>query len=265
MIIFSLGLSRFVPLLLWASVILVAGRALHDGLAGRNRLAAKAAFVTIVAGGVALAGPFAVRSVFLVGALDAHLEGRWNDAVFRWSTYRELGGEPSLRTRQRWAEALIAIREYREAEALLIEGLGEGANGKVRTSPEIVFTLGVCRYYAGRWAEAERTLRVVDTEQTRFLRDYLLGRLAEHRKDRAAAEALYEASLRADPSFFPPLYQLVRLSLEAGDRRGALRLIEESGRRMRSGDTAALAALKNAAADPMALPADHEFIILRIR
>lgn len=265
MITFSLGLSRLVPLLLWASVLLVAGRALHDRLAGRSSLMAKAAFVTIVAGGLAVAGPFAVRSAFLVGALDAHLEGRWSDAVLRWSTYRELGGDPSLRTRQRWAESLVALRRYREAEALLLGGLQESSKGRVRASPEVVFTLGVCRYYSGRWTEAERTLRAVDTKPTRYLRDYLLGRLAERRGERAAAEAFYGASLKADPSFFPALYQLVRVAREAGDRQAALRLVEESRARIRRGDTAAFSSLEAAAADPSTAPADHEFVIFRVR
>lgn len=265
MIIFSLGLSRLVPLLLWVSVLLVGGRTVHDWLARRNRLAARAAFTTIVVGGLALASPFGLRSAFLVGALDAHLEGHWNDAIERWSAYVELGGRPSLRTRQRWAEALIAERRYRDAEAVLLGGLNPNTVGTVRTSPEVVFTLGVCRYYSGRWPEAERTLRAVDFEPMRYLRDYFLGRLAERRGDRPAARALYAASHEADPAYFPALYQSVRLSLEDGDRDAARRRIEKSLSRIRLPDSSGLSSLGDAVEGRAALPRNHEFIVTRIR
>ncbi len=265
MIVYSLALSRLVPLLLWVSALLVAGRTVHDWLERRNRIAAMASFAVIVAGGIALASPFGLRSAFLVGALDAHLEGRWSDATRRWSTYSELGGRPSVRTRQRWAESLIAQRRYRDAEAVLLEGLNPNARGTVRTSPEVVFTLGVCRYYSGRWPEAERTLRAVDSEPTRYVRDYFLGRIAELRGDRVAARAFYTASLTADPAYFPALYQFVRLALESGDSNAARRKIEESRALIRPRDAAGIASLGDAVEGRSAPLENHEFIVARIR
>lgn len=265
MIVYSLALSRLVPLLLWVSALLVAGRTVHDWLERRNRVAARASFAAILAGGIALVSPFGLRSAFLVGALDAHLEGRWSDAIRRWSAYAELGGRPSARTRQRWAESLIAQRRYRDAEALLLGGLIPNASGTVRTLPEVIFTLGVCRYYSGRWPEAERTFRAVDSEPSRYLRDYFLGRIAERRGDRAAAWASYAASLAADPAFFPALYQSVRLALESGDANAARRKIEESRARIRPRDAAGLASLGDAVEGRSAPPENHEFIVTRIR
>jgi hypothetical protein len=262
-IVFSLGLSRLVPLLLWASVLLVAGRAAHDRLAAWRRPFARAAFVAIVAGGGTLALPYAVRSAFLVGALDANLDGRLEDALYRWSAYAELGGKPSVRTRHRWAESLIAVRRFGAAESVLLGGLKRRAGGVVRTEPDVILTLGVCRYYSGRWADAERTLRAVDTPATRCLKDYFLGRLAERRGDPSAAAALYEASLVANPRFFPAIYQRARLACEAGDAATATKLVGES--RVWPSDAPALAALAARVARPAAPPPDHEFVIYSIR
>ena len=254
--LFTLGLSRLVPLLFAASAVLVAGRLVHDWLRPRHATAARAAFAVVLVAGAAIVAPWVRRGVTLLAAERAFSRSDWAPASDRYADYARLGGCPGARR----ARALMNLRRWPEAEAAFLASFPRAANGSFRATPNDVLSLGLCRYYAGRLEDAERTVRAV-APGVSPVRDYTLGRILDRRGDPGAAEAAFRSSLAQAPCFYPALYHLVRMLRREGradEARAAAGAFCPAGA---PEDRAARAALL--AGDAAAIPPEKEFYFVQ--
>ncbi|HJT16764.1 MAG TPA: hypothetical protein VJ853_05230, partial [Thermoanaerobaculia bacterium] len=82
-----------------------------------------------------------------------------------------------------------------------------------------------CLYSLHRENDARRRLlSLPDRFPGAAVRDYLLGRIAEHQSD-ASAESWFRKSLAVDPSFSPALYRLLRILSQRHDVAGAVAVV----------------------------------------
>jgi len=238
---FPLLISRLVPATLLLSLFLVLGRFWHDRLAPRSRVLARWSFGAILGLGGLVLVPYLVRTGDLLGAELAFQGGRWPEANRRFVRYFKMGGRPSEVLNGDWASSLINMRRWREAETVLISGVRRTPHG-VDAYPRTILLLGMCRYYEGRHADSEKTLRAVCGPDESVCH-YFLGRIAERKGDLTAAIESYGRSLRRAPQFFPAVYQAVRLLLEEGGRPGArvvLKQFVDAGAAAEDPETSAL-------------------------
>jgi tetratricopeptide (TPR) repeat protein len=215
MSLFTLGLSRLVPLLFAASAVLVLGRLAYDRLLPRHARAARAAFALILLAGAAAAVPWVRRGSALVSAERAFERAEWDVAADRYAAYARLRGSALGRAGSRRALALMNLRRWAEAEAAFLESFPRRSTATVRATPNDVLSLGLCRYYTGRFDAAERTMRALAPGLSP-VRDYVLGRILERRGEPAGAISAFRASLGQSPCFYPSLYHLVRALRAAG-------------------------------------------------
>ena len=206
--VFVLIISRLVPMLLIASATLVLARVAFDVVAPRHRRAAFAVFILIGALGAVWLLPWIIRLQLMVTAARANRRGDWRMVDAALSELRERGGHEDGSMTRDWIAAALNLGANAKAEALILEHVRPSRGRVVVAEPQEVLMLGVARYRAGRFAEAQRTLLAVpDAKRTDvFLRDYYLGRIAEMRGDCAAAIQRFTASLAAQPRFYPAQY-----------------------------------------------------------
>jgi len=261
MTVFSLALSRLVPLLFVASAVLVAGRFLFERYRGSRKWLARALFAAVLGVGVLGGTPYVLRSSLLVSA-EARFEMQdWRGADRAFSLYARLGGSLGPKRCTDWASALMNLRAWPQAEAVLLSGV-ERKGGSARIAPNSLYLLGVCRYFDGRFDAAERTLEAVGSGPY-FLRPYLLGRLAERRGDVARARDAYRQALAANPQMFPAVYQAARLALAGADSAAASALLDRYEAGAAGVDPAKTAHLRAAVASHSQLP-DIEFEFLQM-
>jgi tetratricopeptide (TPR) repeat protein len=207
--LFTLGLSRLVPLLFAASGILIAGRLAYDRLRPRHVAAARGTFALILLTGAAAMAPYVWRGGILLSAEHAFSRADWKAAVDRYASYARLRGSSQGRAGARRALALMNFGRYADAEAAFLASFPPSKQGTFRATPNDVLLLGLCRYYTGRLGAAERTMRAVSPGVSP-IRDYVLGRILDSRGATDMAVGAFRASLAAEPCFYPGLYQLVR-------------------------------------------------------
>lgn len=215
MTLFTLGLSRLVPLLFAASGVLIAGRLVYDGLRPRRSAVARGAFALILLVGAAAIAPWVRRGGTLLSAEHAFERADWQAAADRYTLYDRLRGSSRGRAGSRHALALMNVRRYADAEAVLLKSLPPSEHGTVRARERDILSLALCRYYTGRLDAAERTVRAVSPGVSP-IRDYVLGRILDRRGDTNGSVAAYRVSLADAPCFYPALYQLVRGLRRAG-------------------------------------------------
>lgn len=207
--VFTMGLSRLVPLLFAASAILVLGRIAYDRLRPHREQAARGIFALILLGGAAALAPWAWRGAVLTSAEHAFWRADWAAAADRYAHYARLRGSFPGRTGARRALALMNLRRFDEAESAFLASLPRPGHGTVQASPNDVLSLGLCRYYTGRLDAAERTVRAV-APGVSPMRDYILGRIHDRMGESGEAVAAFRASLAQAPCFYPSFYHLVR-------------------------------------------------------
>lgn len=258
--VFTVGLSRLVPLLFAASAVLVAGRLAYDALRARHGAAARAVFALILLGGAAFLFPWARRGATLVSAEHAFWKSDWAKAADRFDAYARQHGSWTGRTGSRRALALMNLGRYADAEAAFLASFRRSPGGTVKADPNDILSLGMCRYYTGHLDAAERTVRAVAPEVSP-VRDYILGRILDRRGDAAGAVAALRASLARAPCFYPGLYHLVRTLRRDGrdaEARAAVDAFCPAGASQARSQRAALLS-----GDASSIPPEKEFTFVQ--
>jgi tetratricopeptide (TPR) repeat protein len=218
--VFSLAVSRTVPLMLGLSAVLICARFLSDRLAERSNRGARWLFAAVLGLGLVLLAPYGLRAAMLVTAEGAYSRRKWVGAERYFAAFQRIGGKPGALLSIDWACALMNQRKWRQAESVIIESVRRKA-GSFEAYPRAVLLLGICRYYQGNWGAAEKTFRAVVGGPQPYLTDYFFGRLAERRSDADGALESYRRSLGRAPTFYPAAYQLARLLTARGQDSAA--------------------------------------------
>ncbi|HUM02141.1 MAG TPA: hypothetical protein VL084_07635 [Thermoanaerobaculia bacterium] len=208
----SLAVSRLVPLMLMTTFVLVAARLVADRVASAERTN-RLIFGGLLALGLLLQGPFALRSLALFETERA-IERRDAGNAVRWmASYRRLGGTLGPWRTSRWMGFLVRGRLWATLREQALATLAAAPPPGVRHASDVRLSLGIAQYYLGETKAAEAALReaVDPAPSTLFLARYFEGRLAERRGEVRPALDAYSAALSKDPGFRPALYQLVRL------------------------------------------------------
>ena len=226
--VFVLIVSRLVPMLFIGSLTLVLGRVCYDILAMRSRRAAVAVFALIGALGILWLLPGIMRLRLTTSAARAYRRADWRTVDTALRELRERGGHEDPSMTRDWITAELNLGDNAKAEALILEQVRPSEGRSVAAEPQQILLLGVARYRGGRLQEAQRTLLAVpDARGTDlFVRDYYLGRLAEMRGDWGEAARRFEASIAAQPRFYPALHHLARCAMLMHDASLALRVID---------------------------------------
>ncbi len=254
--------ARAVPVLLALSLMLVAGRYVHDLSAKYSRLVARSLFAAILVVGCSALIPYGQRSIARIRAEHAVVQQRWADVDRHFEHHRNLGGNLGTHAIMQWVKSLTTMHRWRDAEQLLLETI-EITDGTFEASPRAVVLLGVCRYYQNQLDWAEKTFRAVPDDPDGFLRDYFLARIEYRRGHTERAENLYRASLAQQQLFFPALYNLSVMLLRTGRGEMAAELIQTFGDSVAdSPPPDGFDALVEAASDGAPVPDDKEFVIV---
>lgn len=228
---FTLVVSRFVILLLVLSLVLVVGRFLYDRLRSRSPRVAAAVFTSLVTLGFLSTALPVIVGVARAAAEHAYRNARWEPAVRWYYLDWRMGGGRDLVALPNWAGALMQLHRWKAAETVLSIGI-EDRPGGVVAIPQYVLMLGICRYWLGEDAAAERDLASVSGSVDTPLIPYYLGRLADRRGDAGAAVAFYRAAIARQPTFFPAVYEGARSLWRSGDSVGARALADDFSRRV---------------------------------
>ena len=226
MFVFTILISRMVPLLFFFSAILVVGRFLHDRYRQLRPSVANGVFAGVLVVGMIGATPFMLRSTSLVAAEFWVSLGRWEKADHNFQQYLQQDGKLDDALVRDWATVLMNLERWEEAEKVLLASVRMEGEQAI-TTPNTIYLLGICRFYQGRWGAAETTFSAVADSPIFFLKSYYLGRLTEFRGDTAGATAHYLRCLEAQPDLLAPLYQAVRLLLELEEYSTAAIVIDE--------------------------------------
>ena len=261
--LYTMALSRLVPLLLLVSVFLIAGRFVHDRARGSHPALARPLFGAVLLCGALVVAPLVARDSILVGAERAFQAGDWPTAARRFETFAALRGTARGNEGYRWALALMNSHRYSDAESVLIRSFPPPGERTVAIRPDRVLALAVCRYYTGRHELARKTLLAIPPGLS-AVREYLLGRIDEEEGMRDASVANYREALRREPGFYPALYQLVRVLVLEGRLAEAEGAVESFERKAgpRSANTA-LDDLKRAARRASPPPGPKEFLLVQ--
>lgn len=255
MSIFVLALSRFVPISFLVSLTLVGARYVHDVVLRTRPHLARWAFAAVSVVGLIAIVPNVLRAGLIVGAQWAMDSGRWRAADLLLNDYDAWNGRRSEETLRRWAYARMNVGDWAGAEEVLL--LSE------KPLPQTRILIGVCEYYEGKPSAEATLLAVPDVSATQLcVRDYILGRIAEKRGDRARAFALYARSAAWEPNFFPSTYQGVRLMLAKGDARRAAAILDGFTRRYPLQQTARDTVILRDAVQRGAVPPEKEFVVV---
>jgi len=253
--IFVLALSRLVPISFLVSLTLVGSRYAHDLVLRTRPHLARWAFAAVSVVGLVAIVPNVLRAGLIVAAEWAADTGRWRAADLLLNDYDAWNGRRSDETLRRWAYARMNIGDWAGAEEVL--RLAEAP------SPQTRILIGVCEYYEGKPSAEATLLAVPDVSATQLcVRDYILGRIAEKRGDRARAFALYRRSASWEPNFFPSTYQGVRLMLASGDARRAAAILDAFTRRYPLNQTARDAVVLRDAVRSRTVPPEKEFVVV---
>lgn len=266
MLVLMLAVSRLVPVLLLASVFLVAGRFLFDRYSEQNRALGRVLLVLVILTGSVVLTPFVVRAVSVTCAEAFYLDGKWQLADRFFTLHAKWKGKAQGVLVRDWAGALMSLKHWRKAE-YVISTTFKFKGDKIEAEPRLVLLMGICRYYDKNLELAERTFRALTDPQSadNYLRDYFLARLMQKTKREDDALELFAASLGRSPGFLPSLYHLVRLQVLAGDKGSARKSLEDF---VRENPGAArdpnIAICTNAVAGQGAPPPDIEFMIIHV-
>lgn len=265
MLLFSLAVSRLAPLLLLASVFLVAGRLLYDRLNSSSRVLAGTAFGGVLVLGGLLLAPLALSGAWLVLAEKAFLDGRWQEAARNFARHDSLSAIRDPGRVRRRAVALMSAGEWSEANRVLEEFVVTRGEAALGGDPDLVLSFGICRYYAGRIEESVRLLGSVRSKRPEvlYLTNYLLGRAAERSGAAGEAARLYEEAWRNYPGFFPAAYQAARLALQSEDAEAAVKIIRKFRSLSAEGaNDPGLVRLEAAVRKGLATMPEREFVIV---
>jgi len=267
MFIVTLLVARLVPMLLIASVALVAGRFAYDRYRGWNETAARAVFALILLLGAVGLAPAVFRARSLAAAEWNFGNMEWQRSVDAYDRYQRLGGRLGSSLGANHAKALMNIGQWDAAEETLLETVpreSESSSG-VAAPSETIYLLGVCRYYSGRLGLARRTLESLPSSSAFFLASYYLGRIQERSGDPARAIELYRAGIELEPEFFASHYHLVRLLVETGQMESAAAAFNAMPESFSAGPQAShLGSLRSALMNPDTQIPEVEFQIVQM-
>ena len=216
--------ARLAPLLLMTSAFLVATRWVHDRLGRRNQIAGAAAAIAVVIAGLFIIIPYAVRMGLIVGIRYAVKDHAWPVVSQRVDLYERWGG--TLEGNLLFARGLARANEHRLPEALTDFAAAAQSNDPLVSRTDAVLEEGLCLYAMHDEERAKRALlSLPDSFHGAAQRDYLLGRIAEHRGE--PAEIWFRKSLAADSSFGPALYRLLRILSQRHDVDQAVAVVTE--------------------------------------
>ena len=216
--------ARLAPLLLMTSAVLVATRWSHDRLVKKNRSVAMIVAAIVVLTGLFLIIPFAARMGLILGIRSAEDARDWDVVSQRVEQYEGWGGR--LEGNQLFARGMA-----RAHQGMLVDAANDFSAAADSGDPLVmhnaaVFQQALCLYSLHREDPARRLLLALpDKFPGAAVRDYLLGRIAEHRHD-ANAEVWFRKSLAVDPSFTPALYRLLRILSERHDVGAATAVVD---------------------------------------
>lgn len=216
--------ARLAPLLLMTSAILVGTRWLHDRVGQRNRNAGAAAAIVVLIIGLVMIIPYAVRMGLIVGIRYAVKDHAWPVVSERVDLYERWGG--ALEGNLLFARGMARANEHRLPEALTDFAAAGQSDDPLVSRTDAVLEEGMCLYAMHDDERAKRALLALpDNFHGAAQRDYLLGRIAEHRRE--PAEMWFRKSLAADSSFGPALYRLLRILSQRHDVDQALAVVAQ--------------------------------------
>jgi hypothetical protein len=215
MTLFILALSRLVPIAFLASFTLIGSRYLFDLLWPTRPRLARWVFASVCLIGLAGMAPYALRAALIVAATRANEQQRWKAADLLYTGYDSWNGLRSEETLRQWAYVRMNDGDWRGAEEVLrLEN---------HLSPQRELLLGLCQYYEGNPAAESTLTRVPNMTSTPlYVRDYVLGRIAQRRGDLPLAYQRYAQSVAREADFFPSVYHGARL----WETRGGWRMAE---------------------------------------
>lgn len=215
--------ARLAPLLLMTSATLVATRWLHDRLGRRNKTAGAVAAVVVLIAGLFVIIPYAVRMGLIVGIRFALNDHSWPVVSQRLDLYESWGG--ALEGNLLFARGMARANEHRVSEAAVDFAAAARSDDPLVSRSDAVLEEGLCLYATHQEERARRVLlSLPDSFHGAAQRDYVLGRIAEHRGE-TTAEMWFRKSLAADPSFGPALYRLLRILSQRHDVDQALAVV----------------------------------------
>lgn len=248
-------LSRLVPVMLLVSLTLIGSRYVFDVVRQRRPKAARLACAAVVLVGLMAAAPVAWRGALLVGGRWAIERSRWSVADLLLSEYTTWGGKVSPPVARQWAFTRMNLGNWAGAEEILREIDDPDAQTKLM--------IALSRYYQ-RDPSSEQLLRnVPDALQTQLeIREYLLGRIAQKRRDYERAFFHYGRAASFEPHFLPAVYHGARLRLLAREPDLALKIIDSFTRDFPSAANQPDIAVLRDAVRRGAIPPDKEYEVV---
>ncbi|HLJ74855.1 MAG TPA: hypothetical protein VKU62_09740 [Thermoanaerobaculia bacterium] len=215
--------ARLAPLFLMTSAALVATRWVHDRLAKKNRYAGVIVATIVVVAGLWVIIPYAARMGLILGIRSAEDARDWDVVSQRVQQYEWWGG--ALEGNLLFARGMARAHEGRLGDAANDFAAAADSGDPLVMHSAAVFQEALCFYSLHREDAARRLLLTLpDKFAGTDVRDYLLGRIAEHQGD-AGAESWFRKSLEAEPSFTPALYRLLRILSQRHDVDGAMAVV----------------------------------------
>lgn len=216
--------ARLAPLLLMTSAFLVATRWVHDRLNRRNQIAGAVGPIVVLIAGLFIIIPYAVRMGLIVGIRYAAKDHAWPVVSQRLDLYEAWGG--TLEGNLLFARGMARANEHRVAEAAMDFAAAASSDDPLVSRTDAALEEAMCLYATHQEARAEQVLLLLpDSFHGAAQRDYILGRIAEHRGE--PAESWFRKSLAADPSFGPALYRLLRIFSQRHDVDQAVALVAD--------------------------------------
>ena len=215
--------ARLAPLLLMTSAVLVATRWSHDRIAQKNHTVAVIVATIVVVVGMSFIIPYAARMGLILGIRSAESARDWDVVSQRVEQYQWWGG--ALEGNQLFARGMARAHQGSLAAAANDFAAAAASGDPLVMDNAAVYQEALCLYSLHRENDARRRLlSLPDRFPGAAVRDYLLGRIAEHQSD-ASAESWFRKSLAVDPSFSPALYRLLRILSQRHDVAGAVAVV----------------------------------------
>lgn len=251
-------LARLVPLLLMTSALLAGTKWIHETLSRRRPAFANAAAIAFCAVMLAMIIPYAARMSLTAGATWALLHDEWAPAADRVEMLQRIGGRFPSSLHYGYGLALLHVG--RNAAALPeLERAAAAPPGDYVPVVDAEASAAAAAYFIGDDARALQHLRrIPDGTRAAAERDYLLGRIDEHRGRAAEAEQLFRRSLAERANFHPALYRLLRLASLRHEGTDAHAIVAEFVRRNPAEANAAYLKEILAAIDRGEVLADYE-------
>ena len=248
-------LSRLVPVMLLVSLTLIGSRYVYDVVRQRRPGAARLAVIVVVLVGFIATAPVAWRGVLLVGGRWAMERNRWNAADVLLTEYTAWRGQLSAPVARQWAFTRMNLGNWAGAEEVL--------RNIEQPDAQTRLMIGLTRYYQGDPASEQLLRSVPDAIQTQLeIREYLLGRLAQKRRDYDRAFFHYGRAASFEPHFLPAVYHGARLRLLADQPDLAMRIVESFTSQFPSAANQPDINALRAAARSGSVPPDKEYEIV---